>query len=94
MSLPKRTHIFGSHNKLGYHYRVEFAGQLRSEPELRVGQRGCLHTGPHSVVLSGLTPSTTYHYQVLSQDGSGNLAISGDFTFTTLATGARHLRFC
>jgi len=37
------------------------------------------------VNLSGLTASTTYHYQVLSRDGQGNLASSGDFTFTTAA---------
>jgi hypothetical protein len=39
----------------------------------------------HSVNLSGLTASTTYHYKVLSRDGQGNLASSGDFTFTTAA---------
>src|SRR5439155_9261119 len=39
----------------------------------------------HSVTLSGLTPSTTYHYRVLSTDAAGNPATSGDFTFTTAA---------
>jgi len=39
----------------------------------------------HSIVLSGLTPQTTYHYQVTSIDGSGNSATSTDYTFTTLA---------
>jgi hypothetical protein len=39
----------------------------------------------HSIVLSGLSASTTYHYQVLSQDASGNLSSSADFTFSTLA---------
>ena len=37
----------------------------------------------HSVSLTGLSASTLYHYRVKSQDASGNLAISGDFTFTT-----------
>lgn len=37
----------------------------------------------HSVLLSGLTSQTTYHYRVKSQDTPGNLATSGDFTFTT-----------
>jgi hypothetical protein len=37
----------------------------------------------HSVILSNLIPSTTYHYQVNSSDGSANLAAAGDFTFTT-----------
>jgi hypothetical protein len=39
----------------------------------------------HSVALAGLAASTTYHYRVKSADAAGNLATSGDFTFTTLA---------
>jgi hypothetical protein len=41
----------------------------------------------HSVVLSGLAASTTYHFQVLSRDAQGNLAASADFTFSTSAPG-------
>ncbi len=41
----------------------------------------------HSVVLSGLTPSTLYHYRVKSKDAAGRLATSGDFTFTTGSGG-------
>src|SRR3989475_523236 len=37
----------------------------------------------HSVALTGLTESTTYHYRVKSRDAAGNLATSGDATFTT-----------
>ena len=37
----------------------------------------------HSVMLSGLAPSTPYHYQVLSRDAQSNLSASTDFTFTT-----------
>ena len=37
----------------------------------------------HSVGLTGLTPETLYHYRVRSRDAAGNLALSGDFTFTT-----------
>jgi len=40
----------------------------------------------HSVVLTGLQPDTTYHYKVKSKDKAGNIAISGDKTFTTLAS--------
>jgi hypothetical protein len=43
-------------------------------------------TTTHSVNLSGLAASTTYHYQVMSQDAEGNLVTSGDFTFTTIST--------
>ncbi len=38
----------------------------------------------HSVDLSGLATSTTYHYRVKSRDASGNLRNSLDHTFTTL----------
>ena len=37
----------------------------------------------HSVGLSGLSGGTLYHYRVKSRDAAGNLATSGDFTFTT-----------
>ncbi|MCX8173466.1 MAG: fibronectin type III domain-containing protein [Thermoplasmata archaeon] len=37
----------------------------------------------HTVVLTGLTPSTTYHFRVSSKDASGNTAESDDYTFTT-----------
>jgi hypothetical protein len=40
----------------------------------------------HSVTLSGLAASTTYHYQVLSRDGQGNLGSSGDSTLKTKRT--------
>ncbi len=40
----------------------------------------------HSQGLSGLTASTLYHYRVKSKDAAGNLAISGDYTFSTTAT--------
>lgn len=40
----------------------------------------------HSQALSGLTASTIYHYRVKSKDAAGNLATSGDYTFTTSST--------
>jgi hypothetical protein len=45
-----------------------------------------LATG-HSQTLNGLSPNTLYHYRVLSRDLAGNLATSGDQTFTTDAGG-------
>ena len=42
----------------------------------------------HSVTLSGLTPSTTYHYRVRSATATSPDAVSTDVTFTTsVATG-------
>ncbi|MGV8056434.1 MAG: fibronectin type III domain-containing protein [Smithellaceae bacterium] len=37
----------------------------------------------HSITISGLQASTTYHYQVASADQSANTATSPDYTFTT-----------
>src|ERR1019366_931439 len=39
----------------------------------------------HTVTLTGLAASTTYHYQVQSQAAQGGLATSADNTFTTAA---------
>ena len=38
----------------------------------------------HNIVLSGLDPSTLYHFQVTSVDVSSNSMSSADLTFTTL----------
>jgi hypothetical protein len=42
----------------------------------------------HIVALTNLTPDTIYHFRVSSSDASGNLAISDEHTFTTLAPPA------
>lgn len=39
----------------------------------------------HSQTVSGLQPSTLYHYRIWSVDAAGNIAISGDNTFMTTA---------
>ncbi|MBI3607353.1 MAG: fibronectin type III domain-containing protein [Nitrospirae bacterium] len=36
----------------------------------------------HAVGLTGLSEATLYHYRVRSRDQAGNMAVSGDFTFT------------
>ncbi|MEK7510814.1 MAG: peptidoglycan-binding protein [Patescibacteria group bacterium] len=43
-------------------------------------------TTSHSVSLTSLSPSTVYHFRVLSRDAAGNLATSSDQTLTTTAT--------
>ncbi len=42
----------------------------------------------HSQELNGLTPNTLYHYRVKSRDSEGNLAVSGNFSFTTSDSSA------
>ncbi len=44
-------------------------------------------TSVHSASITGLAASATYHYRVRSRDAAGNLAVSGDFSFATSATG-------
>ncbi|MGE5624327.1 MAG: LamG-like jellyroll fold domain-containing protein [Bacillota bacterium] len=45
----------------------------------------------HSMSLSGLAASTTYHYQVISANSSGQQSVSADYTFTTQAGGSTTL---
>ena len=40
-------------------------------------------TTSHTVILAGLLPNTTYHYQPVSVDAAGNVAALSDKTFTT-----------
>ncbi|MFH1681162.1 MAG: fibronectin type III domain-containing protein, partial [Candidatus Eisenbacteria bacterium] len=40
--------------------------------------------GEHRITFCGLRPDSEYHFRVLSRDAAGNLAASGDDTFTTL----------
>ncbi|MBU4299266.1 fibronectin type III domain-containing protein [Patescibacteria group bacterium] len=44
-------------------------------------------TASHSLTLTGLSPSTAYHYQIKSKDSAGNVGTYTDKTFTTLALG-------
>jgi len=46
----------------------------------------------HSVNLTALVSGTTYHYRVRSRDAAGNLAVSGDSTFTPTSGSAAALR--
>ena len=39
----------------------------------------------HSATLTGLDPSTTYHFQLSATDAAGNTATTSDATFTTTA---------
>lgn len=42
------------------------------------------YTLNHSILLTNLLATTTYHYRVISTDQSGNAASTGDLTFKTL----------
>jgi hypothetical protein len=47
----------------------------------------------HAQTLSGLAPGSLYHYRVRSSDSAGNLAVSGDYTFTASAGRASVLYY-
>ncbi|MDD5110158.1 MAG: fibronectin type III domain-containing protein [Patescibacteria group bacterium] len=40
----------------------------------------------HDIIISGLQPLTTYHFQVKSKDDGGNVGISEDYTFRTISS--------
>jgi hypothetical protein len=42
-----------------------------------------VRTTTHAETITGLSPGTLYHYRVRSRDATGNVATSGDSTFTT-----------
>jgi hypothetical protein len=44
---------------------------------------GAALVSSHAVSLAGLARNTVYHYRVRSRDAAGNVAVSGDYTFTT-----------
>jgi chitodextrinase len=60
--------------------------QVDYGPTTAYGQSTPVNTSAvtaHSVVLSGLTPATTYNYRVRSKDAAGNVATSANLTFAT-----------
>ena len=42
-------------------------------------------TGSHDLVVTGLTPDTTYHFRLRSSDAAGNETVTEDFTITVSA---------
>jgi hypothetical protein len=62
--------------------------QVEYGPTTSYGSSTTINTSmvtSHSVTLSALSASTTFHYRVKSKNAAGNLAISGDYSFTTPA---------
>ncbi len=48
-------------------------------------------TTNHSVMLTGLSPNLTYHFQIESTDANGNMGMSSDQVFTTTSTNGSTL---
>ncbi len=51
-----------------------------------------IQTGSHSIQLTGLKPATTYHFQVKSVDGYGDVLTSSDQIFQTQAANTPYLQ--
>lgn len=50
--------------------------------------QGVAYYSTHKAALSGLTPGTTYHYQIRAKDSNNNAVYDIDRTFTTLGAGS------
>ncbi len=86
---PATSSITASGATVSWGTNVPGTSQVDYGPTTSYGSSSPLDSGmvtSHSEALGGLTASTTYHYRVKSKDGSGTLATSGDFTFTTTAS--------
>ena len=64
-----------------------FDRPLRHHHGLRSASSSTGFVASHSIILTGLIASTTYHYQVQATNTVGNYATSTDQTFTTSSTG-------
>jgi hypothetical protein len=72
---------------------INWTTDVASSSYVEYGAAGYTNTTPmdanlvtlHSVALSGLSPSTLYHFRVDSS-ASGSLGVSTDYTFTTAAS--------
>jgi hypothetical protein len=71
--------------------RISWTTDEASDSQVEYGRRFYRNRSPlnrtlmtsHSQVLSGLAPSTWYHFRVRARDGAGNLGVSRDFWFRT-----------
>ena len=78
-------------NSVVIHWNTDVASTSRVEygDTTAYGNLSSLTTSlvtDHSVLLSGLDSSTVYHFRVISADGDGATAYSGDYAFRTLDT--------
>jgi len=90
ISAVQATGVSNSAATIGWTTNEAADSQVEYGTSTAYGSSSALETALvaiHSVGLTGLAPSTTYHYRVKSRDAAGNLATSADGTFTTAETG-------
>jgi hypothetical protein len=86
ISSVQATGITSSSANIGWTTSIAADSQVEYGTTTAYGLSTALDTTrvtSHTVAVTGLTAGTTYHYRVKSTDSVGNLAVSGDFTFTT-----------
>lgn len=82
------TSITASTASISWTTKTASSSQVAYGPTVAYGNTTTLDPSlvtSHSVVLSGLSAATTYHFQVLSTDSTALLSTSADTTFTTAA---------
>jgi hypothetical protein len=80
--------ITGSGATIGWTTNEASDSQVDYGTTTSYGSVSALSASPvttHAINLAALSANTTYHFRARSNDAAGNTAVSGDFTFTTLA---------
>lgn len=88
ISNVQATNIAGATATVSWNTNEESDTQVEYGTSVSYGNSTTLNTTlttAHTQTITGLSPDTEYHYRVKSKDASGNLATSGDYTFTTPA---------
>src|SRR5206468_2194476 len=88
ISAPTASSVSSSGATIGWATNESSDSQVEYGPTTAYGSSTPLDPSAvtdHAQVLSGLAAGSLYHYRVKSRDASGNLAVSGDLTFTTPA---------
>ncbi len=94
--LPVISNLLGSNitastTRISWNTNVPTNGQIFYGPSISYGLSSVLldnttKTTAHTATLTGLNPSTPYHFKVTSVDALNNSTSSPDFSFTTLST--------
>jgi hypothetical protein len=88
ISAVSSSSVSGASATVTWTTNEESDSQVEYGASAAYGSSTALNAAPvtsHSQGLTGLGAGVTYHFRVKSRDAAGNLATSGDFTFTTTA---------
>ena len=89
ISLVTTSNISATSATINWSTNEKSTSQIQYGLTVNYGNTTALNTNlvtSHLQGLTGLTGGSLYHYRILSKDAAGNLAVSRDFTFSTLTT--------